>query len=328
MQVRFTKNKLPLVPLFIVILLTGVVLALIVLLVFQWEKSYNSSQATTVVKTTVEYEDTSYIIDPMIQTLMILGIDTTDGLVDSESYNNEYQSDFISIVVIDNDNNQYSIMQINRDTMVEIPVLGVTGKIASSYTGQIALSYNYGNGLEDSCENTALTLSNYLLDIPIDNYISLSMGAVPIINDMVGGVTVTIEDDFSSIDDSLVMGETITLTGSQALTFVQGRYSVGDQTNANRMNRQQEYLAGLFEIFADDETSFSTSVLSEITDYMVTDSSVNTLSRILEKLEEYEFLGFVTLEGESSEVDGHMQFEVDETSLYETVLDLFYKVYK
>ncbi|MFI3326467.1 MAG: LCP family protein [Clostridia bacterium] len=327
MSVSFRKSKLPLVPLFIVILLVVVLICLIYLLVFKWEESLNSSYGVAETKNILEYNDNSYIIDPMIQTFMILGLDTVEALEDSESYNNEYQSDFISVVAIDNDNNEYTILQINRDTMVDIPVLGLNGQIASSYEGQITLAYNSGSGLEDSCENTSLALSNYLLDIPIDNYISISMGAVPIINDSVGGVTVTIEDDFSGADDSLVLGETITLNGEQALNFVQNRGGVSDQTNINRMARQRQYLTAFFEILEDDETSIATSLLTELSSYMVTDSTVNTLSRVIEKLEDYEFLGFVTLDGESIEVDGYMQYIVDETSLYETVIDLFYKQY-
>lgn len=50
----------------------------------------------------------------------------------------------------------------------------------------------------------------------IDGYAMVNVGAVSVVNDMVGGVTVTIEDDFSEVDPTLKMGETVTLMGEQA----------------------------------------------------------------------------------------------------------------
>ena len=46
------------------------------------------------------------------------------------------------------------------------------------------------------------------------------MDGMALLNDYVGGVQVTVKDDFSQVDSSLIQGETITLTGEQALIFV------------------------------------------------------------------------------------------------------------
>ena len=47
-------------------------------------------------------------------------------------------------------------IQLNRDTMTEIQILGVNGEPAVTMTGQLALAHTYGSGEEDSCENTVL----------------------------------------------------------------------------------------------------------------------------------------------------------------------------
>lgn len=52
------------------------------------------------------------------------------------------------------------------------------------------------------------------------------MDGIVEMNDLLGGVTVTVEDDFSQVDSSLVMGKRVTLTGQQALTFVRSRRGV------------------------------------------------------------------------------------------------------
>ena len=86
--------------------------------------------------------------------------------------------------------------------MTQIRILGVTGEPAGTFTGQLALAHTYGSGEEDSCENTVLAVSNLLYGMEIDHYVSLTMDGVALLNDLVGGVTVEVLDDFSGIDDS------------------------------------------------------------------------------------------------------------------------------
>ena len=46
----------------------------------------------------------------------------------------------------------------------------------------------------------------------IDGFAMVNMSAIEVVNDMVGGVTVTIEDDFPD-SDTLIKGQTVTLHG-------------------------------------------------------------------------------------------------------------------
>lgn len=69
----------------------------------------------------------------------------------------------------------------------------------------------------------------------------MNMDGISELNDLAGGVTVTLEDDFSSIDPAMAKGTTLTLHGDQAETFVRSRMTVGDGTNASRMERQEAF---------------------------------------------------------------------------------------
>lgn len=69
-------------------------------------------------------------------------------------------------------------------------------------------------------------MSNFLDGQRIDGYAAVNMGAIGTINHLAGGVTVTIEDDFSKVDKTMKMGETITLTDEQAVHYVHDRYDV------------------------------------------------------------------------------------------------------
>jgi len=85
------------------------------------------------------------------ETMLLIGLDKMDPLKQSEGYNNNTQADFLLLAVFDDIEEKVHVLHINRDSMAEIPVLGVDGQPAGSVTGQLALAYTYGSGLNDSC---------------------------------------------------------------------------------------------------------------------------------------------------------------------------------
>lgn len=262
------------------------------------------------------------------ETMLLIGMDKMDPLEASESYNNNAQSDFLLLAIFDNTKETTTLLHINRDTMAQIPVLGVTGQPAGSITGQLALAHTYGSGLQDSCVNTVNAVSDFLYGIKIDHYVAMTMGAVPYINDLVGGVPVTVLDDFSGIDDSLVEGETITLKGEQALHYVRIRSGLEDSSNLNRMKRQQQYLESMAEQIEklDEDFSVSPQQISTISKYIISDCSIDTLSRMAEQFVDYPLQEMQDIQGEAIVGEEYMEFYADEAALQEQILDLFYEV--
>lgn len=51
----------------------------------------------------------------------------------------------------------------------------------------------------------------------VDFYVAMNMDGISELNDLAGGVTVTLEDDFSSIDPAMTKGTTLTLPGGKTL---------------------------------------------------------------------------------------------------------------
>ena len=116
--------------------------------------------------------------------------------------------------------------------------------------------------------------------ITINRYISIAMDGIPVLNDLVGGVTVEVMDDFSGIDDTLIQGETVTLKGQQALTYVRERKRLSDPTNTHRMERQKQYLEALQKQMlklSDASENFALSTLMELNDYLVSNCSVEQI---------------------------------------------------
>ena len=266
-----------------------------------------------------------YYLNKNISTLLLIGVDDME-IEQSRGYRNTAMADFLVLAVFDNEKKTCTLLQINRNTMTDVPMLGATGDYIGLTTEQITYAHSYGDGLEESCENTALAVSRLLYGVDIDNYLSLTMGGISALNDVVGGVTVTIEDDFSGVDETLVKGETVTLMGEHAFHFVHDRYSLKDDTNVSRMRRQATYMTALVsklrEKLAEDD-AFILELYNAVADYLITDCDINELSAISEELSTYGLDGIVTPEGET--VHGKLtEFYPDEAALQQLIADLFY----
>ena len=88
-----------------------------------------------------------------LETVLLMGLDKYAETEESNYLNNE-QSDFLMLLVINKETGACTPIQLNRDTMTKIQILGVRGDVAGTFTGQLALAHTYGSGERDSCLNT------------------------------------------------------------------------------------------------------------------------------------------------------------------------------
>lgn len=314
-QIAFTCLVLILV---LIIVFSG--LQILESIVFSADEGYVSPSKT------ITRDGVDYFPRQDITVFLLMGVDQNGPVEESGSYNNPGAADMVALLIFDEKNEQCNVLQLNRDTMLEMPVLGIGGKQAGTYYGQLALSHTYGSGLEDSCENTRTTVSQFLNGIQIDYYLSMNMDAVSILNDAVGGVTVTVEDDFSEIDSTITPGE-VTLHGEQAIHFVRTRKDVGDQLNMTRMDRQMDYINGFIEAFRgkhDSDPNFVLQTYEEVAPYLVSNCSLNTLSGMIDRYGDYELLESCTPEGENVLGSEYYEFYTDSEALDELILQLFY----
>ena len=272
---------------------------------------------------------TDYVLRRDLDTYLLIGLDKfTDTLSDPELFTNNQQADFLFLMVVDKTNKTYSAIHLNRDAMTEIHRLGMSGKKIGSFIGQLALAHTYGSGGKDSCRNTVEAVSHYLLDVPVEHFFSLTMDAIPVLNDLVGGVSVFVEDDFSAIDPSLEQGKTVRLQGQQALTFVRTRWYVDDSSNLSRMNRQRSYINALYEQMTQklqSEDSFSARLASRLADYSVSDLTTTELSNLAEQLKDYRFTGITPIRGDAVLGEKNMEFYTDEADLRSLVIETFFR---
>ena len=321
-DLRRTALKIAAVFFAVLLLLSGILLAL-----HLWEKGHSRyTGSMDKAEPQKVYEGATYRLKDRVETLLLLGLDVYEG-ESLDSFANDKQADFLLLLVMDNATGVCKAIHINRDTMAQMDVLGVAGDRIATVQKQIALSHTYGNGREVSCRNTANAVSR-LLGVEIDHYLSVTMDAVAVLNDLVGGVPVEVLDDLTSIDPALMQGATVTLTGPQALTYVRSRYGLEDPTNIQRMKRQKQYLESLYDrarqCMAADDAFVSQTALT-LADYMVSDCSGNKLESMLSRFAENRLEIIHSPDGESVAGEQFMEFYPDAASLERIVIDCFYE---
>ena len=107
---------------------------------------------------------------------------------------------------------------------------------------QICLAHAYGNTVEKNDANTREAVAEWLGGIRIDYTVSMGMDGIGRINHLLGGVTVTVEDDMTAFDPAFYPGNTVRLTDEQAFLFCHSRQRVGDGRNTSRMHRQKLFM--------------------------------------------------------------------------------------
>lgn len=277
----------------------------------------------------LEVDGRTYRLNRHMTTLLLIGVDQTDAQAQASAYRSGGQADFLALVAVDDARKRISVIQINRDTIVDMTVLNVLGEATGTRSGQICLSHAFGDGAERSCELTVDAVSALLNDTPIDNYIAMNMDGIAALNDALGGVSVTLEDDFTAFDPEMRAGTTLTLRGRQAEYYVRARYSVGDQSNAARLVRQRAYIDAAADRLREgmgQGRSYIEKVYASVEPYLVSSISRGALFNIADKAGRYTLQPILELTGTNRVGEsGFMEFHPDESALRELIASVLYE---
>jgi len=279
---------------------------------------------------TIEWQGDTYRQKPAVTTILVAGIDKPDAVAntDASDYRSGGQADFLMLVAIDKTDKQIHRLQIDRDTMTEIDILGVFGNEVGTRVQQICLSHAFGAAPEDNAKYTLRAVRNLLGGMDIDGYYMIDYAAMPVLNDALGGVTVKMEYDMTSVNPAWTKGSTVTLHGKDAELFVRSRMTVGQGTNYERMFRQAEYMtsaiAKMKQRIAND-LSFGEGLLKTLSSVSVTNMTQKRLISELNEAYGFEYLPVDHPEGEYTiGDDGFVEFHMKENSAVEWVLGHLY----
>lgn len=333
---RRHHNKRKLIQIIAVIVIAIVVIGAAVFFIERGTGKSNSNnterELQRIAEQTLYFGDDEYTITHNVEAYLLIGTDDS-GNIEAEGTRNYrgQMADVLLLLVLDRTDETYGILQINRDTMTEVPLIDTKGNGEGEALEQICIAHWYGGSPEAGCDNTVFTVSELLGGLEISGYYSINMSDIGTLNHAVGGVEVTIQDDLTKADKQFRKGATLTLTDKQANEFVRARMNVGDEDNTQRMNRQMQFMQGFkskaFQKMGEDP-EFINALLEELEADAVTDMPNNRWSVIANQVYKSEDLGILTYDG-TSEVndtlgDGelHAEFYADEQSIIDALVTL------
>lgn len=279
----------------------------------------------------VSYNQKNYRYRSDLTTILFMGVDRTAEQIPSAiDFRNGGQADFLVLLVIDSQKEVVTTIQIDRDTMAEITILGVLGNPSGTRNAQICLSHGFGNGREQSSLFTVDAVSKLLFGVDIDFYIAMNLDGIVALNDVLDGITVTLEDDFTALDPTMQKGETLTLRGKQAEYYVRHRMGIGEGTNASRMARQREYLGKAGGIIGEkikDNANFIGRLFDALKENLITDMSRGRMINEAYASRDYLRGEMISPQGEHTIGEsGFVEFYADDRALEELVLEVFFEL--
>ncbi len=278
----------------------------------------------------VRYQGNIYEYKSDILTFLVMGIDKNKDVEKTEEGTDGGQADALFLVVVDPSDRTLKIVGINRNTMTDIAIYDENGDITATVKAQIAVQHGFGDGMEESCEYQKKAVENLFYGLPIHGYAAVNMKAISTINDAVGGVEVTVLEDLTRKDKSLVKDAKVHLTGKTAFWYVQYRDTTVFGSADLRLARQKQYLNGFVAAAkkaAKENISVILDLYQAVMPQMVTDVSLDEVAYLAPLLVDYRFSdnSFYTMTGETVAGEQFEEFYVDETALYELILEVFYE---
>ncbi|MEV7523998.1 LCP family protein [Streptomyces sp. NPDC091371] len=180
---------------------------------------------------------------PGAQNILLIGSDSRSGK-DNGRYGQDegtQRSDTTILLHLPADRRSATAVSIPRDLMADIPAcLKADGTRTREQFAQFNWAFQWGGA---AC--TIRTVEN-LTGIRVDHHMVIDFGGFKQMVDAIGGVEVCLKRPVDDAEAHLKLDAgRQTLQGEQALGFVRARHSLGNGSDTERMERQQQFLGSL-----------------------------------------------------------------------------------
>jgi len=187
----------------------------------------------------------SYVKKDNILNVVVLGRDATPA---KERRVDGGNTDIMIVMAIDLDTGSVRAISIPRDTVAHIyHYYDTEDVINKEYFDKLNGAYGAGpRELDDiQIRNSVTCITEFLntfgtFDMEISNYVELGLVGLSNLTDLVGGVEVTLANGIPNVGSA---GQTLTLDGDRAMTFVRDRYHSGG--DLGRVSNSQIYIKAL-----------------------------------------------------------------------------------
>ena len=269
----------------------------------------------------IEYQGETWKINNRLTTVLFMGIDSKASVESHNTVGNGGRADTILLFVLNKDTETMQLIQISRDTMTEVDVYDDDRDLIYSGVMQLTMQYAFGDSATRSCMLMKKTVSELLYGIDIDDYCALTIDGMGSIVDAMGGITVTLEDDWTDISPSYTKGATVTMDSAAVERFVRYRDIEVTGSNDTRMERQAWFLQELFHQMASKGGNELLSLYDAAGRDLTTDMDAETIRNMAKyTLDE----NTVKLPGHTVEGDLHDEYYLDEEALQDLLVNTFY----
>ena len=263
-------------------------------------------------------------------TVLLIGV---DYMGDKSNWDkgtdfNGGNADVLALAVLDPKTNGLTLVYIPRDTMADVVMLDDKGNFRENIHTNISAAHSYGDGGAISCELTEDAVSNLLYGIPIKRYVALDYDGISTINELLGGVQITFDKDYTNLDKAFTAGSTLVLSDQQMKTFITSR----DESELNSAyNRGERQMLLIRAIFNQCKTSFQKDITLPVKfymgsqDYVTTDLSTTEMTYLARQFFAAK-LGansVVTLQGTMTHGKKYAEYDLDKDWLHDFVVRTF-----
>lgn len=222
------------------------------------------------------------------ENILLIGSDTRAG--DNRAYGGDdggsQRSDTTILLHLAADRKSVTAISLPRDLMVEIPVCHKPdGTATKKQFAQFNWAYQFGG--------TACTIRTVekLTGIRIDHQMVVDFNGFKDMVDAVGGVEVCLKKPVDDPDARLKLpAGRQELDGEQALGYVRARKSIGNGSDTERMDRQQQFLGALVNKVQSDGVLLNPTrlypVLDAATKSLTTDPGLDSLRDLYDLVRE------------------------------------------
>lgn len=257
-----------------------------------------------------------------LRTILFMGVDTRTTEQEARyGLGNGGRSDAIILLVIDPDNQIIQPVTLSRDTMTQVDVYDRDRNYLFSGTMQLTMQYSFGDNPKRSCLLMKRKVSDLLYGLPIHAYCSMTLDGITAASELVGGVSLRLEEDWTDIDPSYVAGSTITLDADALESFLRYRDTDVSGSNDVRMRRQGWFIRQLFDQLSSLSGSNIEVLLKQLDPYIETDMDGDMLRHLTEF---HVSSTILNVPGQTIPGRAHDEYYIDEDGLKQLLLELYY----
>ncbi len=279
----------------------------------------------------IDKYDNAYNFRDDVITILLMGIDdmseTTD-LWNEDTVSNGGNADMLGLVIMDTTTFDFSVLYIPRDTITDVIAMDAEGNYIDTLRSQICTSHSYGDGKELSCRLTADAVSNLLMGAPVDRYAALNQEALQTLNEIVGGVRITFDADYTDVHSTFFEGNTVTLNNWYFRRMIVYRDTANADAAYDRGMRIMSVMKALFnqlkEIISKDPT-IALEIVSKLSAYLTTDLDIAEITYLARNIGQMDFYSdsIIKLPGYTVMGETYAEFHPDADWIHDFVVEKF-----